>query len=263
MCLDFLSERFEEGLGYSSINTARSAMVAVHHTLHGTPLLARFMKGIFNLRPALPRYNCTWDVATVLKYLQTLKLSCCDLKTLSQKLVMLLLLLSGQRVQTLQVLKLSNIKFLENKCIIYIDCLLKTSRPAAHTSHISFDSYSDPDLCIISHLREYIHLTKDFRNGCDQLLISFTKPHKPVSKDTVSRWAKKILHASGVDITSFTAHSTRSASTSKALAVGVPMDKIMQAASWTQAKTFGAYYNVHINVDQSSFGKDLLDNTVV
>ena len=33
------------------------------------PLVSRLMKGIFNLRPAVPKYFKTWDVSVVLKYL--------------------------------------------------------------------------------------------------------------------------------------------------------------------------------------------------
>jgi hypothetical protein len=60
------------------------------------------MKGIYTLRPALPRYNVTWDVNVVLKYLKGLSpLESLSLLQISQKLLMLLLLLSGQRGQTI------------------------------------------------------------------------------------------------------------------------------------------------------------------
>lgn len=54
--LDFLTSLFENGLGYSSINTARSALSALglmfDNVLVGAhPLVIRFMKGVFNLRP--------------------------------------------------------------------------------------------------------------------------------------------------------------------------------------------------------------------
>ena len=65
------------GLGYSAINTARSALSSVimlgHNTTFGEhPLVTRFLKGIFELKPSLPRYSVIWDVGTVLKYLQSL-----------------------------------------------------------------------------------------------------------------------------------------------------------------------------------------------
>lgn len=48
------------------------------------------------------------------------------------------------------------------------------------------------------------------------LSISFVKPHKRVSKDTVSRWVKISLDRAGIDATQFKLHSTRQAFTSAA-----------------------------------------------
>ena len=259
LCLEYLTERYHEGLGYSSIITAKSAIIALHPSLQGTPLLSRFMKGIFNLRPSLPRYTCTWDVEIVLNHLQTINLEDIDLKVLSRKLATLLLLLSGQRLQTLHVIKLSNIKITATDCVIYIDSLLKTSCPTAHTNVLRFEFYESVNLCVIRHLQKYIELSSLRRGSCDQLFISYTKPYHAISKDTISRWVKTFLQASGVDIPTFTTHSNRSASTSKGLATGIPIEKIMQAASWSNAKTFARFYNKPIS-SATTFGKNLLDN---
>ena len=59
------------------------------------PFVQRLMKGIFNLRPVLPRQFVLWDPDIVLDYLSNLDLPLKDY--LSQKLVVLLCLLSGQR----------------------------------------------------------------------------------------------------------------------------------------------------------------------
>ena len=56
------------------------------------------MKAIFNLRPALPRQYAVWDPDIVLDYLSNLEYDL-PLKDLSEKLVILLCLLSGQRDQ--------------------------------------------------------------------------------------------------------------------------------------------------------------------
>ena len=65
--IDFLALLFQDGLGYSAINTARSALSTVlnttSHTSFGThPLVVRFLKGVFELKPSLPRYASIWDV---------------------------------------------------------------------------------------------------------------------------------------------------------------------------------------------------------
>ena len=64
VALDFLTDLFNKGAGYSAINTARSASSAVitlpNNIVFGQhPLVCRFVKGVFQLRPSLPRYeNC-------------------------------------------------------------------------------------------------------------------------------------------------------------------------------------------------------------
>ena len=52
--------------------------------------LTRFLKGVFELKPSLPRYTTIWDVGTVLQYLKTLHpIPEVNLKTLTKKLTML------------------------------------------------------------------------------------------------------------------------------------------------------------------------------
>ena len=46
-------------------------------------------------------------------------------------------------------------------------------------------------------------VTQDIRD----LLISYGKPHKPVSSEAISRWIKDELSKAGVDTSVFKAHS--------------------------------------------------------
>ena len=73
--LDFLSKLFSDGHSYSQINTASSALTSIItinkvHCGKG-PDGKRFMKGIFELRPAFPTYHMIWDVRKVLITLET------------------------------------------------------------------------------------------------------------------------------------------------------------------------------------------------
>ena len=57
--IEFLRALYEEGLGYSAINTARSALSSVTIpnggiTFGRDPLVCRSLKGIFELKPCLP-----------------------------------------------------------------------------------------------------------------------------------------------------------------------------------------------------------------
>ena len=68
------------------------------------------------------------------------------------------------------------------------------------------------------------------------------KPHKPVSASTVGRWIKETLKAAGINTATYKAHSTRSASTSKAALAGIPTDAILKFADWSNAQTFRRFY---------------------
>ena len=100
--------------------------------------------------------------------------------------------------------------------------------------------YTDENLCVVRHVRKYIDMTKEIRND-DSFFISFQKPHKNVSTETISCWIR--LKQCGVDTEKFKAHSTRSASASAELSQGAPVDAIMGRVSWSPERTFAKFYN--------------------
>lgn len=146
------------------------------------------------------------------------------------------------------------------KCVITVKSLLKTSKPTSHLKPIELLEYSeDKNICVVSHLHRYLKLTEIVRGDCNKLFISYVKPHKAVSKDTIARWLKEVLQQSGIDTSVFGAHSTRSASTSAAKAGHLPINEILKAAGWSNAKTFGQYYNKTIT-DNVNYGNMLLSS---
>ena len=73
-----LTNYFHTGAGYLSVNTARSVFSTIIKTENEIPfgelpLVSRFLKGVFNLRSALPRCSTTRDVSVVHKYIKSLK----------------------------------------------------------------------------------------------------------------------------------------------------------------------------------------------
>ena len=67
----FLAHSFDEGLEYRTINTYRFALPGVlplmeEFPVGQHPLIVRLLKGILNLRPAVPRYQQSWDVNVAL-----------------------------------------------------------------------------------------------------------------------------------------------------------------------------------------------------
>ena len=127
--VEFLSELYYgKHLGYSAINTARSALssfLVLDDNLHsvGThPLVSRLMKGIFQLRPPRPRYKEIWDVNVVFAHLRKLAPSnVICLKDLTMKVCILIALISAQRVQSLLLLNLKNMVVKANSIVFTID----------------------------------------------------------------------------------------------------------------------------------------------
>lgn len=253
--LTYLAKLYDEGKGYSAINTARSAISSVFSLFSDQQLgsnarVSRFMKGVFNTRPSLPRYSHTWDPEDVLKVLDV------DSKDLgwlefSRKVVFLVTLLSGQRISTIANILVSDISTLEEQLVIKVG-LVKQSRPGFSQKPIKFRKFqSKPNLCAYTQLVEYIEKTKTLRpSNCQHLFITTIKPYKRASKDTLSNWVKKVLITCGLP--SFSTHSLRGAGTSAALNSGrLSLDLILSTAGWSSESTFRKFYNRPVMLDES------------
>ena len=261
----FLCELKNDNLSYSTINTAKSAISSqsalFNHDIGNNILIKKFMKGIFNKKPSLPKYNCTWDVGVVLRYIQTIELSDnLKLLDLSRKLVTLLALTTGQRIQTLHFLDIRNIECTESYIKIRIGDLLKQSKPNYHLPELYINAYTpDSNLCVVRTYCYYLKRTADIRSDF-RLLISTQKPHLPVSKSTIGRWIKSTLRHAGIDMSMFTPHSTRSASTSAVSSI-IAIDTVLKTAGWKRECTFRKFYNRSVTND-STFSQSLLTQSV-
>eukprot|EP00794_Sanderia_malayensis_P013521 gene13521-14933_t len=250
MGIEFLTTLFNStGIGYSCINTARSALSLLLQprdglTFGNQPLVRQFMTGIFKLRPALPKYTQTYDVKVVLEYLKTIQTSIeTSLQKLSMKLVTSLCLLSAQRNQSLATLDINYMDLNDSYCHFYIPVILKTTKPGRHLRPLQLNKYPDDmNLCPVALIKTYIAATAGLRKDESAFFISYTKPHKPVKSCTLARWCKETLCLAGINCTTFSAHSTRSASTSSAHSKGLSLHEINKAAGWQNAKTFANYY---------------------
>ena len=241
--LDFFTELYESGCGYSAINTARSALSAIGLVKEGFavgahPIIVPYMKGIFNLRPTIPKYCETWDVAKVLLYLQKLS-QVSTLSLLTHKLAMLIALTLASRTQSIYLLDIRNMKKAYDTYTLFYRDLLKQARPGKSNPVAELKAYPcDRRLCVIFALKEYLKRTSTIRKDETSLFVSYVKPHRAVSKDTISRWLRTVMFNSGIDCTKFKVHSIWSASTSKAKLNFISVDKILSVAGWPNMKTF-------------------------
>lgn len=265
--LNFLTIAYNDGAQYGTLNSYRSALaLIVKENVSKNDIIKRFFKGVFRSRPLRPRYNETWDPSLVLNYLENwYPNENIGLDKISKKLVTLLALVTAHRIQTLSKIKVCNIERSQLQIKIKITDLIKTSRVGANQPLLIIPFFNEkPEICPGKTLLTYLELTEPIRNNEDTLFLSFRRPHKAVSSQTLSRWIKDILSLSGIDTSTFTAHSTRHASTSAAQRLGVNIDQIMKTAGWSSGShTFAKFYNRPINnVSSDCFGLAIMNDSV-
>jgi hypothetical protein len=209
------------------------------------------MKGIFNIKPPVPRYDAVWDVRLVLNFLRKLGPNrFLSLKMLTLKLCILLALLTAQRCQTLCKLSLKNMTLSANKACFKVLDLVKTNRQGLPVGQsVTVQAYPpDRRLCIRRLIGHYIERTAMFRGKETQLLISYKQPYHKVGTDTIARWIRTILALSGIDVNLYKAHSVRAASVSAAYSKFLPIQEIVKKAGWTNEKTFQRFYNKPVEI---------------
>ena len=224
------------------------------------------MKGVFQARPVVPRYASTWDTSVVLLNLKGLHPATdLTLQQLTQKLVKLCALVTGQRCQSLHLMNLGSMHMdIDNSYVFHITQLVKQPAPGKAQPVLVFPRFpSDEGLCVATVLDEYIKRTEPLRGSEKQLFISFIKPHKKVSKESISRWIKNVMQVAGIDTSIFKPHSTRAASTSKANSCQVPINSILKVASWSTDCVFNKFYNKPVqNLNSTGFGQTILSARV-
>lgn len=256
--LEFLCYLFNvKPRGYSVMNTARSALSQVIAT--GTsvsfgkhPDVVRFMQGIFNTKPPVPRYVDIWDPDKVLNlFLSWSPAQKLSLQLLTLKTLVLLLLVTSQRSQIIQKINISDMKVSKNSYQFYLMPQdIKQGRPNYKQEVVKISKYPiNKKLCPYHYMECYLERVSQNRGTCESVFLTLSEPHKRPSQDTVSRWIKKVLKHAGIDISAYSAGSTRAASSSKAHKSGVAIDFILKKGGWTQSSTFGKYYKKPIHKD--------------
>ena len=207
---------YKSGLQYSGIGTAKFVFIGIlslcsegQIDIGNSVLVKKSMRGIFNKRPAFPKYRKTWNPDIVLNYLSSLSSNLTLLK-LSQKVFLLRLRLTDQRGQSIHILKVEDVILYEDSLELQFSVVLKHTRPGVHQDNIRFQSYiQNKSLCIVSLLHEYIDITSNLSCQETQLFILTQAPFKGVARATVSRWVKSVMDKAGVDVKCFKPHCTK------------------------------------------------------
>ena len=126
---NFIAAEFRErNLKWSYLKSYASALKNYTKNVN-TDLLKQLLKGVYNARPPVPKYCVVWDVKVVLDFLSAMRTD--TLMLLSQKVTTLLMILSGNRVNMLTHMKLTNliVNMDMGECTFTFDEVLKHSRP--------------------------------------------------------------------------------------------------------------------------------------
>ena len=135
---------------------------------------------------------------------------------------------------------------------------LKQNKPGVPNPKVVLESFEKSSICIVTTLRKYLTRIKSLRGSSQsQLLISYIQPYKPVSRDTITTWVRCTKAIVGIDVTKYSAHSTRAASASAAKRASVNLNDILKTAGWSSECCFARHYNKPMT-KTSSYAKALL-----
>ena len=266
-CLEFLLFlQSHLKLSIKAVQNAHS-FLSICHKLAGRPfmiseqeLLGKCLNGLLNKNPQqITRAPVCWDVETMIQYLcQLPPNNKITLQALGGKAALLILLSTMCRSGEVAQLRLSGIATGVNAAFV-------TFHLKELTKNFNIDSIhkaglqkltirklpSNPSICPVTTLIDYIKLSLPFRKGEDKLFILPGPKFGAAKRQTVIRWIKD--HFTGAGLGSFTVHSTRSSTSTSALLLGMPVDEIVAKVGWFSESTFIKTYMRPLEKFQNSF----------
>ncbi|XP_044744126.1 uncharacterized protein LOC123306285 [Coccinella septempunctata] len=186
-------EQFHKGASYSALNTMRSALSLLISPEIGSDFrLRRFLRGVYRLRPSLPKYNITWDPKIVLDYLAPFfPNEEIALEALTLKLVTLLAIITAHRVQTLAAIEVENVEVSDSQITIKIPTRIKTSGPGKCQPLLLIPFFDEkPSICPARTLMTYLERTKPLR--CTTKVVYFLQETLCTSLEPDSEQMNKI-----------------------------------------------------------------------
>jgi integrase len=243
---NYLSFLFEEGLAPRSLALHKSAIISIlslenerFSSFSKADCLNRIIKGAFNSRPPLKSTE-VWDIEQVLSCLRSWGPNTgLSVKQLMWKSLALIAIVSACRVSDLASLS-SQIR----RCpeVWTFNFIKKNSSMQDCKVEINIFAFADPIICPLECLSQYLERSQLLRTNSTTIFITLSKPHRNARPNTLSKHLKHVLSLAGIDISSFTGHSFRSATTSKAFVKGVDLTDIMQRATWATPSMFTRFY---------------------
>ncbi len=276
--ISFLQQGLERRLSPSNLNVYVAAISAHHDPVEGRSvgkhdLVIRFLREARRLNPSRPPFLPSWDLALVLRALQTAPfepLQSVELKFLSMKTLILTALASIKRVGDLQTFSVDELCLefgpADSSATLrprhsYVPKVLTTPfRDQVVNLQVLPLEEADPAqalLCPVRALRQYMDRTQSFRTS-EQLFVCYggQQKEKAVSKQRMAHWIVDTItlayEAQGVPcLLRLCAHSTRGVTSSWALAHGASLADICKAAGWAIHNTLARFYSLRVELVSS------------
>jgi len=269
----FFTELHQRPLSLSAVKGYRSALNTVFRAAGQVHLLEDYrLSNLFRAfgvdRPVTKTLFPGWDLPLVLRSLLEVPyepLGGSSVKDLTKKTVFLLALASGRRRGELAALSTGplHLRFARDYSTVTflpsVHFRSKTQKPLQPSASWVIPALTplvglEPDrlLCPVRALRCYLQrtLTSPLRRPESQLFLPTSANVLRTSPAMVSRWIQQVVmrayllepQASDSDNARITAHEVRALAASWTASNSVPLEEVLQAASWQHATTFTSHY---------------------
>ncbi|KAM9954871.1 hypothetical protein ACTFIW_000974 [Dictyostelium discoideum] len=257
--MDYLTHLFKHKppLAFSTINGHRSMLNQLlllknQIDIVNDPFITIIMTGIHKLRPSSAKYQEIWDANQVFKHLSTIKvIPKYTYTALLKKTLVLCKMFGLARSSDL-------VKWSFNGLIITPDSIkgpvvnAKEQRKGV-LSILELTSLDDTNsqVCPVRHLSTYLRASKGRRMPHSGDYVFIQIEGKPLDIKEINIIVLSTLSSSGIDISKFKSHSTRSAMASLLLSNNVPFHVVKKMGRWKSNDTVDTFYDKRIIGEKS------------
>ncbi|KAM9972529.1 hypothetical protein ACTFIR_011896 [Dictyostelium discoideum] len=257
--MDYLTHLFKHKppLAFSTINGHRSMLNQLLLLKNQTdivndPFITRIMTGIHKLRPSSAKYQEIWDANQIFKHLSTITvIPKYTYTALLKKTLVLCKMFGLARSSDL-------VKWSFNGLIITPDSIkgpvinAKEQRKGV-LSILELTSLDDTNsqVCPVRHLSTYLRASKGRRKPHSGDSVFIQNEGKPLDVKEINIIVLSTLSSSGIDISKFKSHSTRSAMASLLLSNNVPFHVVKKMGRWKSNDTVDTFYDKRIIGEKS------------
>ncbi|KAG1043393.1 hypothetical protein G6F43_011661 [Rhizopus delemar] len=257
--LSFLMEH--NRLSVQTLNGYRSTIASVYSQLHSNqpplasqPEITSFFKAKKGTEVSIPTVDKleTWDINILILYIRK-ELSPSSILTLGQlqlKVILLMCINTMWRPRSVVGrIQWRDVQFTHTDGIPDSVWLHIRQPKETNTKSIQLGVIQEEDLCFVLNLFRFMELTNQHRQhlAVDHTLFLrylevYSKPTTSVQLSTVGKWVQTAMEKTGVD-RRYKAHSLQSATSTKAVILGVPIDQVKDHANWSlNSNTFEKFY---------------------